>query len=790
MTTSAVALCALAGAAATLPAAAHAADADRSVHGGRYSAEIRRTEYGIPHVLAHDYAGLGYGYGYAFAQDDICELADQVATVRGERARWFGPASPDDPTGTDNLDSDAYHQALNESGTVQHLLDRPAPLGPTAELRQVVDGYVAGYNRYLRETGVDRLPDKQCAGKPWVTPITAQDMWNLEYEVNGLMGSAGLAGLIGGATAPGASTPDGPTAPDRSAGRADALARLTDTEHGSNGWAIGRDASRGHDGLLLANPHLDWTGSSRFYQLQLTIPGVLDVSGASLYGTPLVEIGHTQSLAWTHTTAYGEHAEVYRLDLVPGDPTRYLVDGRAEAMGQRQVRVAVRGADGSTGTVTRTVYTSRYGPVLGPGWTTAHAYTVRDANAENLRSMNEWLALDRAQDLDQLRAADTAYQGIPWTHVIATDATGTTYFADASRVPVLTADQRVRCAVPRAGDLPPALDGSTTACDWGSDPDALVPGEHGPAEQPKLTRTDYVANSNNGPYLTNPAAPLTGLAPGYDAGTVLDPRPQLGLRMIAQRLDGTDGQGAPGFDLPTLQATMGNDRNQVAELGRDDVVALCRTTPGVTATDGSTVDLHAACDALAGWDARYATDSRGAALWQAFFWNLMRSGPRTWWKVAYDPAQPLTTPRGFDPADPRVGRALADAVEQLTAAKLPVDVPLGATQQWDGVPLPGCDGHLGCFNVVRAGADSGRAGAAGTSTAANAADGSSFVMATELTARGPQTRTLLTYGESVNPDSPHYTDQTALFSRGQWVTERYTEAEIRSAPQLQVTVLR
>jgi len=50
---------------------------------GRYLAEIRRTQYGIPHILAHDYGGLGYGYGYAFAQDDACFMADRVLTLRG-----------------------------------------------------------------------------------------------------------------------------------------------------------------------------------------------------------------------------------------------------------------------------------------------------------------------------------------------------------------------------------------------------------------------------------------------------------------------------------------------------------------------------------------------------------------------------------------------------------------------------------------------------------------------------------------------------------------------------------
>src|SRR5450432_1137060 len=52
---------------------------------------IRRTEFGLPHILAASYRGLGYGYGYAFAQDNLCTLAAQVLTLRGERSRYFGP---------------------------------------------------------------------------------------------------------------------------------------------------------------------------------------------------------------------------------------------------------------------------------------------------------------------------------------------------------------------------------------------------------------------------------------------------------------------------------------------------------------------------------------------------------------------------------------------------------------------------------------------------------------------------------------------------------------------------
>jgi acyl-homoserine-lactone acylase len=40
-----------------------------------FSAKIQRTEFGIPHITADNYKGLGYGLGYAFASDNICSLA-------------------------------------------------------------------------------------------------------------------------------------------------------------------------------------------------------------------------------------------------------------------------------------------------------------------------------------------------------------------------------------------------------------------------------------------------------------------------------------------------------------------------------------------------------------------------------------------------------------------------------------------------------------------------------------------------------------------------------------------
>lgn len=54
----------------------------------------------------------------------------------------------------------------------------------------------------------------------------------------------------------------------------------------------------------------------------------------------------------------------------------------------------------------------------------------------------------------------------------------------------------------------------------------------------------------------------------------------------------------------------------------------------------------------------------------------------------------------------------------------------------------------------------------------------------------PVARTLLTYSQSSNPKSPHFADQTRLFSGEKWVTSRFCEKDILSSPKLKVVRVR
>lgn len=780
-------------------------------------ATIVRTRYGVPHITAGDWESLGFGFGYAFAGDDLCTIADSYVTVAGQRSRYFGPSGSwtfsGNGTVNENLDSDFFYGRINASGVIQRLADAPPPVGPLPQVRQLVSGYVKGYNAYLARTGVNHLPDPRCRGAAWVRPITALDVYRRFYQLGSLASSGAAIDGIGGA----APTLDPTAAAAAQARSTAALAALAAGRRnltpfplasGSNGVALGASATQGGSGMVLANPHFPWSGSERLYQVQLRIPGKLDVTGATLYGVPLVLIGQTAGLAWTHTVATAWRFTPYALRLAPGDPHAYIVDGRQVAMHPTTVTVTERTASGLR-QVTRTLYDTRFGPIFTAiegvplPWTPTLAWALDDVNATNFRFLNHFLLNDEAQSVSRYDWIERHYQGIPWVNSIAADRQGHAYYTMDGAIPYVTDAQASACAAPGVGAALfkttgiPFLDGSRSACAWQSSPKAAAPGIFPPAMTPTLERSDFVENSNNSHWLTNPLQPLTGFARVIgDEGTERSMRTRLGLEMIEQRLAGTDGLPGHRFTLSELADLVSSDRVLPAELWRDPLVAYCRSHPLLLGSQGL-VDVSGACPVLAAWNLRFGLDSRGAVLFRRFLERLYAGttslptgtasaqwvGADSFFTRPFDPAHPVSTPSGLNTANPLVGAALADAVHDLDTAKIPLDAPLGTYQyvvrQGTRIPIHGGPGDpYGVFDAI----ESPWQPPQGYPTVSH---GSSFIAAMGFARHGCPVRqlTLLTYSESENPSSPHSADYTRAFSRSAWEPEPFCVAQIRREAQ-------
>ncbi|MFI9181960.1 penicillin acylase family protein [Streptomyces goshikiensis] len=799
---------ALLAAAAALPQAATAAPApdaaDSGPSGGGLSAVIRYTENGIPHILAKDYAHLGFGTGWAQAADQVCVLADGFVTVAGERSRWFGAdAAPDLSlsSATKNLSSDLYFKGVRESGTVEKLLATPAPAGPSKDLRELMRGWAAGYNAWLAQ---NRITDPACKGAGWVRPVSATDVAARGFAVSVLGGQGrGVDGITAAqppARTAGASPQTAPQpqaqaqpAPDPATAAEAAKAFFDSTRYdmGSNAVAFAGSTTASGGGLLLGNPHYPWQGGRRFWQSQQTIPGELNVSGGSLLGTVVVNIGFNEKAAWSHTVATGTPVNLHQLTLDPADPTAYLVDGKSEKMTERNVSVQVAGG----APVTRTQWWTRYGPVitgLGTGlplpWTTATAYALNDPNAANLRGSDTALALGKARSVAGVQAALKRTQGLPWVNTVAADSAGGTLFTQTQVLPRITDELAARCSTPLGRATYPSsglavLDGSRADCALGSDPDAVQPGVFGPGRAPTLLNAPYAENSNDSAWLANADRPLTGYERIW--GTVATPR-SLRTRGAVEDVAAMAAKGR--LTVADLQAQQYANRVPAGDLAAADAAKACAALPGgrATGTDGTTVDVSAACGVLAAWDRTADSASRGALLFDRFWRRLTAGTPaKDLWLVPFSAADPVRTPRTLNQAAPGVGRALADTVAELKAAGIALDAPLGEHQfvVRGGVRLPvgGGTEALGVWNKIEAPWDAAAGGYP------EVVHGSSHIQAVGWDGGPcPVARTLLTYGQSANPNSPYYADQTRLFSQERWVKTRFCERDILTSPKLKV----
>ncbi|MCW2616696.1 MAG: peptidase penicillin amidase [Frankiales bacterium] len=759
--------------------------------GGVPTATITRTSYGIPHITARDFTSLGFGHGYAVAEDTICTLADTLVTGRGERSRFFGPdARYTDQVTLDatNLQTDTVFRNLRDRKVVEALLADPLR-GPGKEVRALVGGYVQGINGYLDAVGGARgITDPACRGGAWVRKAEPLDLYYGIYAAN-LLASAGVfVPQIADASPPTVEDPGLPVGvvtsfapvpavlPGRDA-LLKGLGKDPASPFGSNGTALGGDATTTGRGMVLGNPHFPWRGRYRFTQAQLTIPGVYDVAGAMLNGAPVVNIGWNSQVAWTHTVSTAYRFTPYEYRTLPGLPTTYLTTSGPRELQRDEVRIAVKKADGSVGEVVEDLYRTDQGFVVDSpdvllGWTPASFFAIRDANAEHLKTLDAFFEMGRSGSVRELAAAQDRTAGIPWVNTMAADRKGDALYADNSVVPNVPDDLVQSCATPIGLVLVqlaglPALDGARAdgECAWRDDADAARPGIFGPANLPDTVRRDWVVNANDSYWLPNPAQPLEGFA--RIIGCERCER-TLRTRMVYRYVMDRLARGR--FTIEQLKAVEHENRVFAAELARqdDDLQDVCAAAGG-----------GRACEVLRGWTGKDDVDAVGAHVFREFWLRT----PAERFTVPFDAADPVGTPRDLDEGADAVVQAMRDAIAFLAEERIPLDAPLGSLQVAgdEGAPriaVGGGPAGTGNANVLSTGA-----GASNLDALYPVAYGSSHIQAVAFTDEGVDASTILTYGLSTDPTRAASSDQTRLFGQERWVDFPFTAAEIRADAQ-------
>ncbi|WP_028101469.1 penicillin acylase family protein [Pseudoduganella violaceinigra] len=789
--------CAVLAACSGSSGAAPAGPAAAPISGTNYVASIRYTSYGVPHVKADSFKGAGYGYGYAFAKENVCLYAEELVTLHGERARHFGGAGGYLGQLGDtfpNIDSDFFYKL-----TFTPALAANIKAASSQDAQDLTAGFVAGYNRYLKETPAASLP-AACSGMAWVQPMTEDDAY-LRFAQASMAGSS-LAFIkqIGSAqppkTAGAALRTGGKTRLLAAAGYTrssifQGMQALHEHAIGSNGFGLGRDVTQSGKGLVFGNPHFPWWGALRLNQLHLTVTGKgYDVYGATLLGVPLPLIGFNDKVAWTHTFSTDNRFTLRYLVLDPSNPTRYIKDGKPVVMTAVPLTISVKGADGAVTQLSRTLYTTEFGPMLMDSsfaWGTASAFAIQDANLANYKLIDQVILNGKSSSVDSLRQAALTHVAMPWVNTMAADSAGDTLYGNFS-VAANVADAQLAGCVPGAAQGAPFQDimastgvvvmaGTSSACDWS--------GAVSAARRPWIKRSDYILNANDSHWWPSAGAFLTGypkiIATGPNAeGAPQNNRTRTGHAIVRDRLAAADGLAGNRFTMANLQQIYLQARFFKAQKWLPEFTSACLASGSASAA------AKDACTVLQDWDKTHAPGSAGAILFFELYAALGELNAGSWWSVPYNPADPLETPRGAAniPAAMAKLEALVAGSQFDTAAKRrtrPEEVQTLSRPDGSLAPPGGRYTFMnwrGVKNQIYPGiwiytADS--------KTNAGAY-GNSYLQFVTWDDGGPVAEGMLTYGQSSNPDSPHFNDLTKLYVKGQWVKLPYTEAQITADP--------
>lgn len=667
-------------------------------------ATLYRDEWGVPHVYANNLRSMAFTLGYAQAEDGIETVLFAYRVANGRASEIFG----DGFVASDEFAIKMGHAAMA----------RAAYQGMDNTTRDLCEGFALGVNAWLYEH-----PDK---APPWTEGVQP---WYVLALLHSYLTSMAPFDLPN-AYAPPKGTPS------------------------ANAWAVAPDLSESGDAMLIINPHMNYNSIYRWYEMHLSIDE-WDVSGATLYGLPVVIQGHNGALGWALAPNEPDFGDIF----VEPDVPIYERNPRDSLAQQELAEQAMNFLYAAATTVPYYVLTqdgfeerlvqripTKHGPVIATAEGRDLAYQV--GGYGEFGSLKQLLDMGRAQDLEEFRTALELHQ-LPSFHIIYADNEGNIFYLYNAK----TGD---RPAAPTLDRTPPypgwtiwdaPVSGEGVLFDWGP----TIPIE----DLPSVLNppSGYIQACGTPPWLaTTDTVDVARNLPDWFASDPDTYRAKRVRQLLSQGPRSLYDNQSMLFDA-------------LAPFAVDAVpylLNLADENPDFVAQ--AHPDLPAALDTLSEWSFLADTDSLGMTLfhvwWSVFQWN--------------NPATLRTNEFSYQLIEQDSSAIQEHALNSLSQAAMLMQ------NQFQSVSIPWGEVHTltrGNREVAMPGALSGeplfvQSDIDFQQNKWRVSSGYGFAMAVRFGVR-PEAVSLVPFGTSEDPNSPHYADQLDLLAGRRFKVTRF-----------------
>lgn len=504
---------------------------------------------------------------------------------------------------------------------------------------------------------------------------------------------------------------------------------------GSNAWAINGSKTASGNAMLLANPHLSWSGFSLFFEAQLIKEGN-NLYGTTLVGLPTLGIAFNENLGWTHTVNTLDNVDFYEISV---SDNRYLLDGNYQAIEIDSVTLQV-GSDSGLQPLLVEKKRTAFGMIIEEQGDKALAISWPNSDGA-LDPIAQWRAMGEAENLEGFQAA-LDRNALPLFNVLYSDREDNILYQFGGHVPA------------KNGDWGKWQELQTT-----SSSEELWDGLYPAAALPRYTNpgSGWIQNANDPPYTsTFPVAIHPSDYASHIAPNSMGFRPQRSAKLIME---------ASNLSLEDFIALKHDTKSELALRLMDEFEQLKTETQ-----DSLTL---AALQVLTTWDGSFDAGSTGAVLFHNLIGELGTSG---YFSEAWSMDNALYSPDGL-----KDRKMVLETVAQVAREQLrqlgKLDPAFGDyfRLKVGGQEFPGNGGpnRLGLFRTVEY--------AAGQDGKFYSHAGETYVCAVEF-GDTVTAKAVLGYGNATQPNNPHVGDQLALMAAKQlrdvWYTREAQEANL------------
>ena len=248
---------------------------------------------------------------------------------------------------------------------------------------------------------------------------------------------------------------------------------------GSNLIALSSRKTGTNESFLAINTHQPLEGPTSWYEAHLVSEEGTNIIGATFPGAPCILTGANEYLGWTHTVNYPDKADVFQLEMK--NRTTYIVDGEAHQLVKKKAKMYVRFL-GMRIAVSKVFYESIYGPTLR---NKTGVFAVRTPSTTNINALEQWWRMNKARSFSEFYSY-LEWNAIPGYNIGYADRNDTIFYISNGKIPKRDSSYNWRKVVP----------GNTKKTLWNS--------YYTTQELPQVIapKSGYVYNANHSPFFS------------------------------------------------------------------------------------------------------------------------------------------------------------------------------------------------------------------------------------------------------------------------------------------------